>query len=489
MRTVGSAQLARTLGDWQPRGDATGSSPRGAAGYARLAAALRLLILDGRLPLDVRLPSERDLAAALGVSRTTVTHAYDALRAAGHALSRRGSGTFTAVPAPRATGAPTTPWGPLDDDGIDLAHASPEAPGELRDALDAALDQLPRHLPTPGYAPLGLPELRAAVAQRFTGRGLPTTPDQILVTAGAQHAFSLVTAAMVTPGDRILIEHPTYPNAVDTARGAGARLVPVALEEAGWDTEAVRLAVRQAAPRLAYLVPDFHNPTGLLATSAEREELAAALRGGRTITVVDETLVELALDGNAGPPLASFLPDDLAITVGSLSKAVWGGLRIGWLRADAGVVRRLAVARATHDIASAVVEQLAATDLLGRLDAVLSGRRAILRERRAVLTAALATELPEWRFRLPSGGLVLWCDLGVDASSRLAVAAEQHGLRVAAGPRFGVDGAFERRLRVPYTLPVDELRVAVRQLAQAWRGVEGGRPVTGEARAALDLFA
>lgn len=158
-------------------------------GYRALAQGVRTLLLDGRIPLRTRLPAERELATALGVSRATVTAAYDLLREGGFARSRRGAGTWTELPdGRRPAGVAAFPVG---DGMLDLAVAAPGAPeAELGEALAAAGAALPRHASTPGYHPYGLPELREAVAERFTRRGLPTIPDQILITTGAQHALS-----------------------------------------------------------------------------------------------------------------------------------------------------------------------------------------------------------------------------------------------------------------------------------------------------------
>ncbi|HEU4543267.1 MAG TPA: PLP-dependent aminotransferase family protein [Jiangellaceae bacterium] len=468
MRSVNGTHLARLLGNWTASGSAGPS-------YARLAAALRLLVLDGRLPLATRLPGERELAAALGVSRTTITAAYDALRDAGYAASRRGSGTWTTLPDTRSGASGSAPWTPFAPDGaelLDLAHASPEAPAQaLRAAYDAALDQLPRHLSGAGYNLLGLPELRDAVADRFTTRGLPTSADQILITDGAQHGFSLILALAASPGDRVLVEHPTYPNALDAIRRSSARIVPVGMGADGWDLDAISAALRQTSPRLAYLTPDFNNPTGLLANADDRQQVAEQVRRHRTLTVIDETLVELTLDGHVPPPFASYAHDELTITVGSVSKTFWGGLRVGWVRASPAMIRQLAAVRATVDISSAVVEQLAVAHLLPRLDQLMVNRRLELRARRDALLGALAERLPRWSARPPAGGLVLWCNLGAPVSSALVSAAERHGLRLAAGPRFGVDGAFERQLRLPYTYPAPVLVEATERLAAAYRAV------------------
>jgi len=460
-RNINGPHVARLLGDWRSaRPD-----------YVSLAAAIRLLVLDGRLPLRTRLPGERELAVALGTSRTTTAAAYAALRDEGFLASRRGSGSWTRLPADRTGTLPEAVTGGAE---IDLGFAATAAPERaLHRALAAATAELPRHLPSPGYDALGLPVLRSAIAAHLTRRGAPTAPEQVLVTAGAQHALALVLRVLAGPGDRVLVDHPTYPNALDAIRAAGARPVPVALQPDGWDLEMLAATLRQAAPRLAYVIADHHNPTGLTLPDAERDRLVALARATRTPLVVDETLAELALDEDAPAPTPLAAHDDV-IAIGSMSKAYWAGLRIGWIRAAAPLVQRLAQARATIDLSSPVVEQLVATELLADPDAVLLPHRAALRARRDALAAALRTTLPGWSFELPRGGLSLWVELDAPRSSALAAVAIQHGVRLAAGPRFGVDGAFERFLRLPYTLPEPRLAEAVERIALAWHAVAAG---------------
>ena len=460
-RSINGPHVARLLGDWRSaRPD-----------YVSLAAAIRLLVLDGRLPLRTWLPGERELAVALGTSRTTTAAAYAALRDEGFLASRRGSGSWTRLPADRTGTLPEAVTGGAE---IDLGFAATAAPERaLHRALAAATAELPRHLPGPGYDALGLPVLRSAIAAHLTRRGAPTAPEQVLVTAGAQHALALVLRVLAGPGDRVLVDHPTYPNALDAIRAAGARPVPVALQPDGWDLEMLAATLRQAAPRLAYVIADHHNPTGLTLPDAERDRLVALARATRTPLVVDETLAELALDEDAPAPTPLAAHDDV-IAIGSMSKAYWAGLRIGWIRAAAPLVQRLAQARATIDLSSPVVEQLVATELLADPDAVLLPHRAALRARRDALAAALRTTLPGWSFELPRGGLSLWVELDAPRSSALAAVAIQHGVRLAAGPRFGVDGAFERFLRLPYTLPEPRLAEAVERIALAWHAVAAG---------------
>ena len=219
METTSARRLAELVGDL---GDAR--PPR----YAALAGRVRLLVADGRVPLGTRLPAERDLATALALSRATVTAAYARLREDGWATARQGAGTFAALPAGPHRGA----WvpGPVDDGTIDMAHAAPSAPSSVPAAFATALAELPRYLPQHGYHPAGLPDLRARIAERYTARALPTTPEQVLVTAGALHGVSTAFQTVLRRGQRLLVEQPTYPNALDAARAVGARLLPTALD-------------------------------------------------------------------------------------------------------------------------------------------------------------------------------------------------------------------------------------------------------------------
>lgn len=435
--------------------------------YAALAARIRLLVADGRLAVGIRLPAERELAAALRLSRATVTAAYRRLRDDGWASAQQGAGTWTSLPAGPAYGA----WAPAQPTAgvIDLAHAAPAAPPEIVTAFTAALRDLPRLLPGHGYHPAGLPELRARIAERYIARGVATTPEQILITAGALNGITVALEVLIGPGDRVLIEHPSYPNALDAIWASGARPVPVAVDTA--DPAAVAVDVtrvaRQTSPRLAYLMPDFQNPTGLLLDAEQRGRLAAGLHGSGTVALVDETLVELGLDAAPGAPYAAFARADRAVTVGTLSKTFWGGLRVGWLRAEATLIQRLTAAAVRAQLSGPVLEQLAACHLLDAADATLPAHRDRLRARRDALVDALAAALPRWQVPVPSGGLVLWCRLPAPVSNALVDAAQRRGLLLATGPRFGTGHAFADRLRLPYTQPIDVLQRAVEILAEA----------------------
>jgi len=454
--------LELLLGDWRGPGSA----------YEALAERIRLLIVDGRIAVDTRLPAERDLAERLGLSRTTVTAAYRHLREQGNLHSVRGSGSVA-----RLTGAPAVLPAPPEAEYIDFSKAAPPALPWLPEVARQAVEDLPGHLLDAGFDPIGTPALRQAIADRYTARGLPTTPDQIMVTIGAQHAIALLSRALIGRGDRAVTEVPIYPHAYEALRAAGARLVPVPVSPHDVDddlddreeTMGLLQAIRHSNPVMAYVIPDFQNPTGRTMSRVSRARvLDAAARQG-TVVVADETTAELSIDRPGRfPPMAA---DGPAVLIGSVGKTVWGGLRVGWIRAERPLIRRLLAVRSPGDLGTPILEQLIVTRLIPRMDEILELRRGQLRAGRDRLEELVARHLPEWEVPHVDGGIVTWVGLGAPVSSQLALAARREGLIVAAGPRFGIDGAFERFLRLPVCYSPETTDAAVQALARAWRSL------------------
>jgi DNA-binding transcriptional MocR family regulator len=476
MRSVSARTLSALLGP----------EPLPRPAYRGLADAVRRLVSDGRLLVGTRLPSERALTAELGLSRTTVVAALDALRDEGFVVTRRGSGSVVALPT-GASGLALSGAGLIPTDVppevIDLTYAALPAAAGLTAAYERALAELPRHLATAGYHPHGLPETRAAIADWFDGRGLPTSPEQVVVTSGAHAGLSSVLRAELDVGDRVLVETPTYPNAVVAVRRSGLRPVPTPLTRLGWDLDAVEVALRQSGARMAYLIPDHQNPTGLLMDAPTRVAVADVLARGRAVPVVDETFVELGLDEAAAadrvPPFATSAP--AAYTLGSAGKTWWGGIRVGWVRAPREAVGAVVESRHSLDLGSAVLEQLVVADLLRQGDAVLVARRREARARRDAMVAAVRRHLPDWRFDVPVGGLNLWCELPVARGDQLARVAEQAGVRLARGSQFAAAGGLGRWVRIPFCVPADEADEVGRRLAAAWDLALAGRPVRDDA--------
>jgi len=453
---IGAHALLDLLGEWRGPGPS----------YEALADRIRLLVIDGRVSPGVRLPAERELAGELEVSRTTVTAAYERLREQGFAVSRQGSGTRTALP-----GAPARPTAPATG-LLDFTKAALPAPSAMPDAVAEAATLLTPLLLDSGYDTVGLPLLREAIARRYTERGLPTDADQVLVTVGAQQAIVLVARALVSRGDRALIEVPTYPHAYDAIGAAGARLVtaPVSVDAPdGWDVDALEAVMRRTSPVIAYLMPDFQNPTGRSMSAPVRRRLLDAAAAQGTIVVVDETPAELDIDRpEKHPPLAAGAGGAHVVTIGSASKTMWGGLRVGWVRAERAMIRRLHAVRVNMDLGTPVIDQLVVARLFARFDEVLAERRAALAAGRAAIERILPAAFADWQVPHVHGGLAVWANIGAPVSSQLALAARGEGLLITAGPRFGVDGAFERFLRLPLTYAASQVEQAVAALQRAW---------------------
>lgn len=457
-RRIGTSSLTRLLGHWHQQAIRTPV-------YRQLADGLRLLILDGRLPLDSRLPGERELSAGLGVSRTTVASALAQLREEGYLQSRQGSGSVTMLPEATPAVSPLPGNAPV----LDLSTAALSAGPEIHKAYSSALTSLPEHLASTGYDSQGLPELREAIARHYRARGLPTQAEQIMVVNGAVSALGLVLRLLTGPGDRVVVDHPTYPMALAAIRGASCRPVPVSLPATGWDVDGLAATIAQTSPRLAYLIPDFHNPTGRCMDVATRQRVSDIAARSHTMLVVDETMADLWFDAPPPPPLAAFGNEEHTISLGSAGKSFWGGLRLGWIRASTKTISSLIQVRNTFDLGTPLLEQLAAVHLFNDSESFLPRRRELLRQRCEASFAAMRELFPDWQTSQPEGGLSWWVELPRALATVFATAAESQGIRIGAGPRFGVDGAFERYLRLPFSLEPDEMRMAMQRLQPLWQ--------------------
>ncbi|MFF7775757.1 PLP-dependent aminotransferase family protein [Streptomyces tanashiensis] len=464
--------LVARLGRW--------SAGRGPL-YLLLAARLRRLIDEGALPPGALLPPDRRLAAALAVGRTTVVAAYETLRREGALVRRQGSGTRVAaaaltLDAPRVKETSNPLFLHLleaPDEVILLSCAAPERPpAELAEAY--------RSLVLPdgdlGYHPAGIGALRAAVAARYAARGVPTGPGQILVTTGAQQGLSLLVRLLLAPGDGVLVEAPTYPGALDLFREAAAVPLPVAVGPDGVDVpEAVRVMERHR-PALAYVISRFQNPTGAVLPPLAGRRLVEAANALGVPLVDDEVLADLSFDADAdadggGPALSSY---GEVIGVGSLSKVVWGGLRVGWVRGPAPLIARLARLKALQDLGSDVPSQLAAVRLLDGYAPVLEARRRAARAGHDHLRAELARLLPSWSCAPASGGQTLWVRLPHGDGVSFAQLALRHGVAVLPGATTDALGGSLRRLRLHFLTSPEVLTEAVRRLACAWEEYTAG---------------
>ncbi|MDT0475470.1 PLP-dependent aminotransferase family protein [Streptomyces sp. DSM 41014] len=271
----------------------------------------------------------------------------------------------------------------------------------------------------------GEPVLREALAARTRARGLPTAADDILVTTGSQQALSLLATALLEPGDTVLVEEPCYLAALQAFGFAGARIVAVPGDADGVDPRALEELVVRERPKLFYTVPTFQNPTGRTLPAARRAAVAdVAARRGVWI-VEDDPYGELRFEGERMPWIASFPgAADRTVLLGSFSKVMAPGLRLGWLRAPEGLRRACAVAKQAADLHTPTVNQLAAARYLADrdLDAHVARVAAAYRERRDAMLAGLPDALPEGSvWERPAGGMFLWATLpaGYDTTALL----------------------------------------------------------------------
>lgn len=452
---LGARRLVVLLGEWEGGGSV----------YRELADRIRLLVLDGRLPLGIRLPSERDLASALARSRSTVVAAYDLLRADGFAESRQGSGTTVCLPRR-----------PVAAEVIDFAHAVPPPIEGLGDLMRHALGHVDRAVAGPGFDMYGDEILRARIADRYAQQGVPTDVGQVLVTIGGQHAIGLMARLMVRAGDRVLAESPAYPHAYEAFEDVGGQVISTPVGRDGWDGDHLLAELERSRPVLAYLMPDFQNPTGASMPPELRREVARSASRSGTCLVIDETTADLDIDRPwHDGPFARYAADTGAaiVSVGSLSKSMWGGMRIGWIRAETEIIDRIARIRPSFDLGTPRLEQLVACELLPQMPELLRLRREQLRLRRDHLKSELDQHLPTWDAPVPSGGLSFWIGLDEPVSSSLSLMCQDRGMALSAGPRFTVDGSQERFVRLPFTLAPSELTAGVNQLAQVWAALAG----------------
>ncbi|WP_406279074.1 PLP-dependent aminotransferase family protein [Embleya sp. NBC_00896] len=427
----------------------------------RLFDALRDLVETGDLLADTRLPSERALADALGLSRGTVASAYLALSRVGLVERRHGSGSYV-----RAGGRPTfARWLREGTIVVDLAKSVvpdtsllPDLALRVEDLLDAR--------PQDGYGPAGDARLRELIAAHELPAGFAA--EDVVVTTGTQQAIHLVADALLRTGDRVLVEPTTYPGMLAAVQRFGAEAVPVPSDRHGFEVDALRSAIRRHRPAFVFSLP-VHNPTGAVVSARRAEAVARVAAAEGVLLVEDRTLAHLA----GGPvPSAAAHASDRTICLGSLSKTTWGGLRLGWAAAPAPVRALLLEAKQRTDLACSALDQQLAIHLLRDPDrpARVRAWSDTLTVRRDHFAAELTEHLPEWEWTLPRGGLSLWARLpGVDGEDFVAIAL-RHGVAVSPGAVFApVPGAAADRIRLSYAWPEPVSSQAVELLVAAWR--------------------
>jgi DNA-binding transcriptional MocR family regulator len=325
------------------------------------------------------------------------------------------------------------------------------------------------------YAPTeGLGVLRELIAGRLWGRHhLRRTADEVLVVSGSQQALDLTGKVFLDEGDVVLCESPTYLGALNALRAYGPRFVEVPTDDDGMLPEELeRLLQSNDGVKLVYVVPDFQNPSGRQ-WSVERRRALVELAAWYGVPVIEDApYAELSFDGEPLPPAASFDTSDIVIYLGTFSKILSPGLRLGWVAAEPSLIRRYVLAKQGTDLhTSSLTQLLAARFMVERdLDGHIARLRGVYRGRRDAMVAALEGRLPPGaRFSRPGGGLFLWLELpdGVDARSLLERCLEDN-VAFVPGSAFFADGGHENTLRLNFSaMPEPRIAEGIRRLTAA----------------------
>ena len=470
--------------------------------FLQIARKLTEDIRRGRLRPDDRLPGSRRLASTLGVHRNTVLAAYAELVAEGWIETAQGRGTFVSAAIPeihgrrfgkkvatRHTVPPRTmlrfPDAPeayrprsLARGTLNLSSGAPDirlVPARLigrayrRVLANRAVDVL-------GYGdPEGHPSLRSALASMLaTTRGLSAAARDVIVTRGSQMALSLVARALLRPGDLVAVERWGYRPAWEAFRAAGAIVVPIPVDRDGMDVNALRHLTSRPRLRAVYLTPHHQYPTTVTLKAARRMDILAMAQHGGFAIVEDDYDHEFHYDGRPVLPIASVDHGGVVVYIGTLSKVLAPGLRVGYIVASAPVVQRVAAIRSLLDIQGDLATEAAVAAMIedGDVQRHIARVRRIYADRRAALSVALRRTLGTLvEFDLPAGGMALWLefDRGVDVDA-WARRSLEHGVSWYTGRRYAFDQLPHPFARLSFaSLNEREIAEAVKRMAAARR--------------------
>ena len=442
-----------------------------------VAATLRGRIAHGEFRPGMRLPSERALAARLNVSRVTVVRALTRLRLEGLVVTRHGSGTFVAatdrlLDTIASHPARSSQPGEAGADVLDLRWATTAGPADLAQVVQAAChDDLPAALLGDGATGASLDTLTDLLAQRLSRSGLATRPGQLTLTSGAMTGLGLVLDVAGPPGGLAVTETPSYPGALRILAQRKRRLRGWPAGAADWDSGDLVRLLRAGSPGVLYVQPDGHNPTGATMPPSTREAIGRIAATAGWLVVADETMRPLHLAGDTAASLAA--ADHRVIVVSSLSKTVWGGLHVGWIRAPAGVTRQLRSAAVAMGAGPGALDQITTARLLPSLDSIIQRRTRLLTENLRHLEHRLrAIGQAKLRWHSPAGGITLWLDLHPRSSHEVVRACARLGVLLEPASTYAVDGRDDRHLRIPFTVPPSTLD----RVTDALTRVLGSRP-------------
>jgi GntR family transcriptional regulator/MocR family aminotransferase len=465
--------------------------------YRQLIRHIKAQIESGTMPAGTRLPASRDLARQLNISRISVVNAYAELRAEGYLSAHAGRGTFVAGDTNGANGAsspastitqetPTTPDRSLREmmrlarkpGVISFSHGAP--PNEffpmqhLKDAINTVLDRdgskaLGYEL-TEGYAPL-----RGAVRDYVSALGIRCSAENVLITGGTQQALDLVIQAVLSEGDILVTENPTYLGMIDIARTRRVQIHGINMDEDGIRLDQLENFILDNRPKLIFVMPTFQNPTGTVMPMHRRRQLLNLANEYHIPILEDGVYQEFRFEGEALPPLKALDDTGIVIHASGFSKMLLPGMRIGYLISDGGHHERLVRVKQAADISTPGLNQRAIHLMLERgvLAQQLERNNRELRRRRDTALAAAARYFPPGtRWNNPKGGLYLWAELPKTGptAAELYISAIENGVAYAIGNVFYTNSCGSYRIRLNYGAhkPAD-IEEGFKRLGRAWR--------------------
>ncbi len=479
-----------------PRIDQTSSIPL----YRQIVEAIGAAVVRGELKVGERLLPEREMARALGVSRTTVVNAYREMQARGLVISHVGRGTFIAALEPTAQ---ALPWRQrLSQTSLFLVNPVIHELGRsaVRAHMISFAEGLPDHQLAPvegfqraverilhrhGRAPFartpaeGHLPLREAIVDYMRPSGLRTTVEQVLVVDGAQQGVDLVCRTFLDPGDAVITEGPTFMVALQAFRAARATVIPVPLDGDGMRVELIEDLIIRYRPKLIYTVPTFQNPSGTTMTVERRRMLLDAAARYQIPVVEDDPYREIVYEAPAPPPLAALDEHGVTIYLGTFSKVMYPGIGLGWVIAPRPVIESLTLAKWVSDLYTnsliqwAMAEYLSSNSLHSHVDRI---RREYRRRRDAMLAAITRYSVPV-QVNRPRGGFYLWGQLASQAPARaLLMEALREGVAFVTGEAFYPAGG-EQELRLCFsTVDADTIDQGIKRLATAAKRLEETKP-------------
>lgn len=444
--------------------------------YQQIKEYIKTKIATGQWPINSKLPPQRALAQIFKVNRSTVTIALDELVADGLLESKGGSGTWVANNTwSLLTTAPTVNWTSYLDQGIHQPNLqiiqeinqlefNPTlirlGTGELSPELfpkvmmDTVLRKLPERITALGYEePKGLLFLRKEISTYLSSWGINAPPASIMIVSGALQALQLICTSLLPKDSTLLLEKPSYLFSLKLFQSMNINFCGIPLDPAGIELAPIPFYKKRKQANLLYTIPCFHNPTGITMTTKRRNDLIAICQQEQLPIIEDDVYRELWLDEQPPLPLKALEQDGLVLHLGSLSKSLSPGLRIGWIVGPEPVIERLADIKMQNDYGSSSLSQWAAAEWFasGLYQQHLEEIRTQLRIRRQIAHHSLLTHfstIATWQ--LPTGGFYIWLQLNQPISlQQLFRVALEHGLLIHPGNIY--DPLANQHLRLSYS--------------------------------------